>query len=136
MKHALVYSLKVWLTSALIGPLLLVGFMVVQTSHTDKDLVGFTLAIMLFGTIYSIPCFLILLLLVWILGKFKLGIIAKKIIASGVSILMIVLLTKIVFSYAQDHTLLTIYSAITVAGIWLYELGTIPEETPETTNAD
>ncbi|MGZ3943676.1 MAG: hypothetical protein ACXVJB_01980 [Mucilaginibacter sp.] len=136
MKQALIYSLKVWLTSAFIGPFLLVGCEVAETGHANSDLVSFTFAIMVFGTFYSIPCFLILLFLVWILGKFKLSIIAKKAIASCVSILMVVLLTKAVFPATQDHTLVIIYSAVTVAGIWFYKIGAIPEGTPEIIEQD
>jgi len=135
MKQALIYSLKVWLTSAFIGPFLLVGCEVAETGQANSDMFSFTFAIMVFGTLYSIPCFLILLLVVWVLGRFKLSVIAKKVIASCVSVLMIVLLTKAVFPNAQDHTLVIIYSAITVAGIWFYKLGTITEATPKPANA-
>lgn len=69
MKQALTYSLKVWLTSSIVTPVLftLGGLLFLDKGHPKEpigDYIGFTLAFILFGMAYSILLFILLWLLI------------------------------------------------------------------------
>jgi len=124
MKQALEYSLKVWLTSVLAAPFLvliigLLGHMV--------DGLGIAFAVLMLGALLSIPCFLLLLLACRCLIRWQ-----RNVVVIKVELTMIgVLLTYAPFLIINDYAFLLnrdqlsrpfflLYSLLIIFGIWFY----------------
>ena len=124
MKQAIVYSLKVWLTSVVVTP-----FLVLLTGLVGKmgEGVGFALAMLMLGTLFSLPSFLLLSLACWALTRMQ-----RKIVMIKVELTLIgVLLTYIPFFIINDYaflinrdelsrTFFVVYSLLITFGIWFY----------------
>ena len=125
MKQAIVYSLKVWLTSVAAAPffVLIIGLL-----GKMGEGVGIALAMLMLGTLFSLPSFLLLLLACWILIRTQ-----RKVVVIKVGLTLIgVLLTYIPFFIINDYaflinrdelsrTFFVIYSLLITFGIWFYK---------------
>ena len=134
MKQAIVYSLKVWLTSVVVAP-----FLVLLIGLLGKmgEGVGIALAMLMLGTMFSLPSFLLLSLACWALTRMQ-----SKIVMIKVELTLIgVLLTYIPFFIINDYaflinrdelsrTFFVIYSLLITFGIWFYKFkGASKEQT-------
>jgi len=125
MKQAIVYSLKVWLTSVVVAP-----FLVLLIGLLGKmgEGVGIALAMLMLGTLFSLPSFLLLSLACWALTRMQ-----SKIVMIKVELTLIgVLLTYIPFFIINDYaflinrdelsrTFFVVYSLLITFGIWFYK---------------
>jgi hypothetical protein len=69
MKHALIYSTKVWLTGVIFSPIVFFSTLGVQ----DPDLnsvIDYTWLMMMFGFAYSIPSWIFLVVTSWLVLHF------------------------------------------------------------------
>ncbi|HET6253415.1 MAG TPA: hypothetical protein VFE32_05050 [Puia sp.] len=126
---ALSYSLKVWISSVLIGPLLVFAvLLIVASGPVDWGVVDFILYFALFAFAFSIPSFFLL----WIGSSY----ICRTVWPAAMKRLMIALLALsltalafiilIVFFWMPDWSLIwTVvgtYYPVLVAGIFFYRL--------------
>jgi hypothetical protein len=126
MKQAFDYSLKVWLTSVFAAPFIvliigLVGHMV--------DGVGIALVTFILGMLFSLPCFILLLLACWHLLRWQ----RKVVIIKAELTLIGILLTYAPFFIINDYAFLLnrdqlsrpfflLYALLIIFGIWFYTL--------------
>jgi hypothetical protein len=132
-KQAFIYSLKVWLTSAIVTPILftLGGLLFLDKGHTQEpigDYIGFTLAFILFGMAYSILLFVLLWLLIAKLLKMAMPERKVKLLVLMIAELLI---AALIFGLQLKGTgvigLNTLawwlpYALITGLAIWFYKL--------------
>ena len=75
-KQALIYNLKVWLTSAVLTPILMtLGMLLYNVNDYQEpaaDYIGFTVSFILFGIGYTLPVFFLMLVTVVYIRKFNL----------------------------------------------------------------
>ena len=128
MKQALIYSLKVWLTSVLLGPaiyLILDGFVYPGGVGLAGGLgfIGYSIG---YGLVLSIPCWLILFLLSGSLvnRKFRYKRTLITVVSTILSVAPFYLLFRGDDNGFDGDTLLWAFSycAVIVAGVWLYRL--------------
>jgi hypothetical protein len=134
MKKALMYSLKVWLTTIILG--MRVAVVIKICLDTDHSIYGagdvFATAIydIPVALIAWIPSFLLFLVVVYYLSKTDNAIWTKKLILSGLGIFLAILPFVIVFThqlfsanYLPDMLPeLCAYAGLTLAGVWFYKL--------------
>lgn len=126
MKQALIYSLKVWLTSVVAAPflVLLIGLLARMA-----DRVGIVLAMFILGMLFSLPSFLLLSLSCRTLKSMQ----NKVVIIKAELTVIGVLLTYIPFFIINDYAFLlnrdesskyffVLYSLLIIFGIWYYKL--------------
>ena len=132
MKQAIVYSLKVWLTGVVVAP-----FLVLMIGLLGKmvDGIGIALAMLMLGTLFSLPSFLLLSLACWALTRMQ----RKVVIIKAELTLIGVLLTYIPFFIINDYaflinrdelsrTFFVIYSLLITFGIWFYNFNGASKE--------
>ncbi|MBS1530953.1 MAG: hypothetical protein JSU01_11630 [Bacteroidetes bacterium] len=122
MKQALKYSLKVWATSAIIGAILLLIYLLIDTKALDKDALGFFAAATTYGAATSIPLLILLALFLWVINKTTLNVVTRKIIVSFLSIIGIWCLCSLLFPFARHYITTIVYAIPTLGGIWFYKL--------------
>ena len=121
MKQALIYSLKVWLTTGFVSPLLIIAYQGIKF-ELDKYLVLYILGHIFWGLTLSIPCLVIIFIAVWALKKQSLSIATIKSIICLIGVLSIVGLVIILLGdLFQNKTIAITYLTVTLAGIWLYK---------------
>jgi|GEM_PF-2298183 len=132
-KQALTYSLKVWLTSGIVTPMLFTigGLLFLDKGHPQEpvgDYIGFTIAFILFGMAYSILLFVLLLLL--IVKLMKMGIPMRK-LKLLVFVIAESLIAALIFGLQLKGTGVigwnTLvwwlpYAVVTGVAIWFYKL--------------
>ncbi len=126
-----VYSLKVWLTSASLGPVI---FVLIDLGLISATAFVFMFLVMLcYGLLFSAPCFALLYVAVKLTNRLKYHPLIKK----GVLVLAGIVLTVIPFYlYTVQHTeyrkyvdngMIYCYLFATIAGIIGYKLHPIPD---------
>jgi len=130
---ALSYTLKVWLTSIVIGPvlhLLINCFTATKMGYAQIGIVSslyFILMSIPFGIILSIPSFLLLWLSVYLLKKFDIDPLVSKISLSIISVILSAFAFFIVFgqddpsTYKETTIWAFAYCSVIVGAIWYYE---------------
>jgi hypothetical protein len=137
MKQALIYSLKVWLTTVVLG--MRIAALIKILLDTDHLIYKFsdifTSAVydIPVGLIACLPSFGIFLLTVSLLRKSNYNIRSKKLVLSALGLLLSVLPFALLFThqlfninYLPDMLPeLCAYTGLTIAGIWFYKLETL-----------
>jgi hypothetical protein len=134
MKQALIYSLKVWLTTVVLG--LRISGLIRICMDTDhliykwSDMFSSAMYDIPVGLIACLPSWALFILSVWALKKSKSSLILVKLFLSLIGVMLSILPFAIVF----NHQLFNInylpdmlpdlfgYTLITVAGVWFYKL--------------
>src|SRR3569832_627648 len=124
MKQALIYSIKVWLTSAVLGAVLISvwGLITKPGQEPAIDLVGFAVFSFGYGLMYSIPLFVLMTICTWILLRLSWEVWKVKLVLSSVGIITTVCLMTMIFPFMKSPVLPVCYTAASVATIWLYKL--------------
>jgi hypothetical protein len=138
MMKALAYSFKIWVTALAFGSTIYYLLQLVEEPETRKyagvgNLFIFIQNVFLYAFIFSLPCFLLLIISVALVNVTPLTIPVKKIMLTAISIL----LTLLPFYYIeggghwgqQAIMYAESYGSIIVAGIWIYKLE--PIERPD-----
>ena len=135
------YSTKVWLTSVLLSPLLLLLSMI--PFHPARLLEYFftTLFIIGFSIVCSVPNWLILMACTWKINAQKWTFWQKKIILSVLCMVFTILLFMLVFhdDFVRGEdiwNLAFIYVGTLVFGIWIYDLQPSFSESIENTEIE
>ena len=129
MKQALIYTLKVWLTSVTLGAVAVVAPMM---SGLDSELgfeqgVSFMLTIILFTTVLSFCSWLLLFLFTYLLIRVNFKVTRIKIILSLIGfILALATILLVTHGSWNDEIVkpseIIPYPVLIVAGIWFYRL--------------
>ena len=132
MKQALIYSLKVWLTSVLLGPLipgLISAVHVNDTLGFGRAVSGFVIWLLfafISGLVLSLMSFLLLLFTTATLLKTNLATLVQKLLFSVIIPVYASLPFLLVQDYQQyspaNKVLIISYMVVVVIGIWLYKL--------------
>ena len=127
MKQAFIYSLKIWLTSVLLSPVL--NIIVDKLFYPNQDMqltgaLGFIGLAIGYGLVLSIPCWIMLYLVSALMINGRLQLTHKKMLITGVGIVLCFSLFYLVF-LGDDFDMETwvwalCYCGIIVAGIWYY----------------
>ena len=132
MKQTLMYSLKVWLTTVVVTPLLatlVLGLFMRSSDHSEPigDDLGFFLACVVFGLAYSITPFLVMWYVgfrinsrSWATGKVKMLLMTISIVLSALMFISFDL-----YRGFLDWNTLYLglpYIAVLALSIWLYKL--------------
>jgi hypothetical protein len=142
MKHTLIYSLKVWLTTIVLGMRVAAVIKIcLDTSHLYGvgDIFSSAIYDIPVGLIACTPSFFLFFLAVFFLSKSINTIWSKKLILSVLGVILAILPFAIVFThqlfsanYLPDMLPeLGGYIVITIAGVWFYKL-TLLSNTPDT----
>ena len=138
MKYrVLPYTLKVWLTSVALAPLLQIIVQLVTRIpykfDSIRDVVVYLLYMLICGWLFSIPCWFLLLFSAWLTNLFTGKIRLIKIILSFAGVL-ISLLPFVTYAgdslphYTNPDFIWVMFYPITIAaGIWVYALKPIVE---------
>jgi uncharacterized protein YacL len=135
MKQTLNYSIKIWLTSVLVSPLL---DLILDSLVRPKSLVnlegaiGFLLLSVLYGIIISSPCWLLLWLSLQCMMKLNMSTLLLKSCLCVVGLVLALLPFFLLFGHDDPITYVTTvplaisYGLTVFAAIWLYKLKPIP----------
>ncbi|WP_461450132.1 hypothetical protein [Mucilaginibacter sp.] len=120
MKQALIYSLKVWLTSLLLGPML---YYPVQTIIEPQYPHQFHYDVK-YGFYFSMPSFIVSIIAVVIVKHLSTTLVVKKLLLSVAGVVLAALPFYILKgSWVQQGTeYLLAYGSITLIAIWVYKL--------------
>lgn len=134
MKQAWYYSLKVWLTAVLTGPLgVMLKFYLVNDNELT-DLEGYFLFV-IFGMVFSIPSMLLLWFATYEFSKGNLPIAIIKTLLSIISVVLTFVamaLLSAVFTDAVELFISALYAVIIIGALWFYKLEPLR---PKTENA-
>jgi hypothetical protein len=120
MKQALIFSLKVWVTAVIIGPVLyiLTTRIMGQVSHNDIELLEISIIL---GGVLSIPSWLLFFIATVQINKVTYILVAKKLIITFIGIVF-TLLPFYTFFKGTPSEWSICYCVVIVAGIWFYKL--------------
>lgn len=139
LKPSLIFSLKVWLTSVVLSPVIIVLTKLAVLNHegvisTVKGILGGIAFFIYVGFLLSIPSFLLLWLVTALLViKSNQSINVKKLMLSAVALLLSFLPLCFLLgkqSNYYDSELfgwLVIYASIILCGVWFYKLPVVEE---------
>ena len=129
MKPAFIYSLKVWLTSVILCPLFATIYSLIHGFKEGNETGILVILLIFYGLVCSIPCYLFMLLVIWILNKYALGMnpIYQKIILSVLSMPAIFLMLKLALPYSYLSFKASCVAA-TLVCIWMYRLKPLNQE--------
>lgn len=117
MKDSIIYSIKFWLLSVIVAPILIA----LSTSNVDLFLL-----FLVFGFIFSIISWVIITLIIYQINRFKLTTTKKKIIISIFGILLCYIPFYLTFGpNDEDMTqrfIYLYYMIPLVIGIWMFKM--------------
>jgi hypothetical protein len=127
MQQALIYSLKVWLTSVLLSPLMSnVVLMLMPNGHSFMDFISSYFVQLLIGGFLSFCSFLILFVFTYLFIKQSFEEVKVKISLSFIgfvlAIIPIVWLTGWQLKFNGDLIHFIPYPLVVIIGIWFYSL--------------
>jgi hypothetical protein len=137
IRITLYYSLKVWLTSVVLSPmlcLLIDSF----TKHSQTNLeggIGFILFSILYGLILSALSWLLLWGFSYLLLQFSITTVTRKVILSFISSFLTIIPFLLLFSrddgFPDAFTIIWTlsYAVVIVIGVWYYKIESIAENT-------
>lgn len=112
------YTSNVWLTSAILTPIIC-GLIMGQ----PDELPFFVVLAIPFGIFFSIPNYLIFLLVVWRINISQLSKIEKKVIINIIGVILTIALFMLVFGEEEEGIYMALtYSATLTFGIWFFNL--------------
>ncbi|MHB8208454.1 hypothetical protein [Mucilaginibacter sp.] len=131
MKQALVYSIKVWLTSALVVPFIQMIEGLIIGNHTSiSNAEQMILLALLFGLLLSMPSWLLLWMSASLLNRLTGSVLVIKlsltVLSTALAILPFFLLAGTTSLSSHDLIWFGPYPIIVVACIWLYKLNSAP----------
>jgi len=131
-KQALIYSLKVWLTTIILGIRItgLIKLFIDPLIYKFEDIFSSAIYDIPVGLIACAPSFFIFLFAVRRICKRNTSVLLKKAILSAIGILLSLIPFIILFPYQLFHTNylpdmlpeLCSYVGLTLVGIWVYKL--------------
>jgi len=139
MKQALIYSVKIWLTSVVAAPflVLLIGLL-----GRMVDGVGIALAMLMLGMLFSLPSFLVLLLACWCFIRWQNNVVIIKVELTLIGVLLTYTPFLIINDYAflldrdqLSRTFFVLYSLLIIFGIWYYSLKPASKEQVDIPNS-
>ena len=131
MKQTLLYSLKIWLTSVVVGPALYGIFDALTRPnflHNLTGVAGFYLYSLPYGLILSIPSWLLFWLLLHSLNMLRWNWVTTRVLFSIVAVILTLAPFILLFGAddpAGNETFLAwpmAYCFVLIAGIWFYKL--------------
>ena len=143
MKQALVYSLKVWLTTVVLGiriaVLIKIGLDTDHLIYSFEDMFNSAIYDIPVGIIACSPSWILFSVAVWLINKTKSGMLLRKMWLSLIAIVLGILPFAIVFWVQLTHPNywpdmapeVAAYVGITIAGVWFYKLKSIYTDVKE-----
>jgi hypothetical protein len=131
MKQTIIYSLKVWLTSVVISPVLYIILEAIQKPRVYQNIeggLGFILFSIIYGLILSLISWILLWLSLYSLLMFNRDIIITKLWLSIIGAILTLLPFWLVLGYDDPNPLTgtalwaASYCLVIIAGIWFYRL--------------
>jgi Ca2+/Na+ antiporter len=134
MKQAFIYSLKVWLTVILVGPLLFVILTKLLLPHANYfdsfgNILGSIGLLIYVGTVVSLPCWFLLWLSTILICKYD--VINKKVYLASLSVVLCLSEFYLIF-HNDDHpwkidtfVWMLAYVLLVIITIWYYKLKSI-----------
>jgi hypothetical protein len=133
MKQALIYSLKVWLTSVTVSPIIIVLLTKTLWHRMYRfdslgNIFGYWGMMIYLASILSIPSLLLLWLSSWQVTRYKATLPFRKWLLSLIGILLTATPFYIVFHSEESVRVeelaiwMSSYSLVIIAGVWLYKL--------------
>jgi len=119
--HALLYCLKVFLTTVLITPIVTFGYAAISAGEGNPHFLNYMMLIAYYGLIYTIPSFALLIILSLLLINRPISIYIIKGLIS-IAVLMLIFSVPNPMPWAEDFVLASIYSLVTMTFIWIYRL--------------
>jgi len=126
MKWPIIYSLKVWLITILLGPVIYYSIQAftdpVFRHHTN--LVDFTTEVLKYSIIFSLPSLILFSLLVFLINLLNYSMWVKKLILTIIGVLLIVLPLHAIKSYWGPWIIqwTIAYGSIIITCIWSFKL--------------
>jgi len=130
---AILYSLKVSLTTVLAAPVVTFGFAAIEAGEGNSHFLNFMILIAYYGLIYTLPPFVLILILSWLFTNRTFPVYKVKGILSVVALVLIFAVPN-PMPLSEDFVLVSIYALVTLTCIWIYRLKRL--ETIETKNLD
>ncbi len=122
MKYKILYATKIWLTGVLLTPLLIA---LIDTLFDDGQLATFQVVGLMigYGTVFSIPGWLTLMFLAFIVLDIK----KKKWMIRLIIQLIVVFITYLVYKYVphpflNENKLILIYLIPLSIAVWIYKI--------------
>ena len=127
MKHTLIYSLKVWLTTILIAPLLGVRGLMVDNDSLISFLVFYP-RVVLGGVMESLLSIGMLFVSILYINKLRTSTVHKKayftLLSLGATFLSFYLYYGLKLN-SEEYYAMIAYGLVTIVSIWLYKLASI-----------
>lgn len=127
MKQVLIYSLKVWLTSVLISPIIFILIEITFKTRSFIDVnsvLGFIAYSIPYGLVLSIPSWLLFFACIYNISKFIRNLLTIRLIVTLVGSVLSLLSFYIIFHRDDDTTGVIpwalSYCIIIIAGSWFY----------------
>jgi hypothetical protein len=128
MKHALIYSLKVWLTTCVIVPIVwAIGFTILHSSKPEPFMIASVLFLILATVVFSSLTGLVFFLSILAVGKYFPNRARLTTFVIG-EVLIILSFTTFTYTFpgfdrVNFMVMMTLHCLVVGAGIWLYKLG-------------
>src|ERR1700761_4067963 len=121
---AITYSLKVWLTGVILGSVIFLIMNLLEepaSARAQTDMVGLVPVILTFAFLFSLPSLGLLTGTVAFIERFNMSQLTKKLILTGIGILLTMLPLYYLFNDWYDVLKYTgPYSSMIILGIWVY----------------
>lgn len=138
MKHALIYSLKVWLTTCVIVPIVwAIGFTILHSSKLEPFMIASVLFLILATAVFSSLTWFVFFLSILAIGKYFSNRARLTIFVVGEVLIILSFITFIYtfpgFDRVNFMVMMTLHCLVVGAGIWLYkpESLTIKQNKPQ-----
>lgn len=132
MKASIFYLLKIWATTAAIAPFAFVIKEFIKSKSIDVGaLVFIYISTAAFAFLFSIPCLIIGIIVVWTLAKFNLNITTIKLLLSFLTIPACYFPLKVILYGDNKHAVLNfqtfmsiaiVFIVVAIFAIWKYPL--------------
>jgi hypothetical protein len=126
MERSIIYSLKVWLLTILLGPViyyLILSFTDPVFRHYT-NLFNFTTEVLRYSIIFSLPSLVLFTLLAFLINLPNYSMWIKKLILNVIGVLLIALPLHAIKSYWGPWVIqwTIAYGSIIIVGIWIFKL--------------
>jgi hypothetical protein len=130
MKHALIYSLRVWLTTCVTVPIVwTIGFTILHSSRPEPFMIASVLFLILATAVFSSLTWFVFFLSILAIGKYYFNRARLTIFVIGEALVILSFSTFIYafpgFERVNFMIMMTLHCLVVGAGIWLYKLGSV-----------
>jgi len=115
----LIYSFSVWITSILLGPLFYYPLQLIMEPQYPHR---FTYSFTLYALIFSLPSFVLFMLIVLLVRVIPTNQLIKKLILSVAGVVLTAAPLYLIDGGLQTLAYFIAYGSITVIGIWVFRL--------------